>query len=622
MPLISVIVPVYKVEPYLRECVDSILNQTFTDFELILVDDGSPDNCPAICDEYAKKDNRVIVIHKENGGLSSARNSGIDYAYEKSNSFYIAFVDGDDCVSPLFLEVLIKNCESSGADISMCLFDHLIDSKLSISPSNQTKNELSRSKYWSCGLNDANYTVVWNKLYKKNIFNIIRFPVGKICEDELTIHYIIDLSKKIIVTDLQLYHYRIRNDSIISCASKEKKNIIFLTSLNSRLELFFKSPEYSSIIPALINKIICVFKKSLYDSNNGLYRKKILSLRQDTIRILSDHKIKKPAFFSLISYFFWFNSFGFFVRRIIVRICILFAKLWKRMQIAFFWEKYKYFYRKPSIMSKEETIKFIINNKVSVSRFGDGEYSLIFKKRKNIGFQNLNESISKDLLLSFNSNSRDMLVCISDFLDEKKLNNLYGKWLKEYVYNNYKDIDKIINYNYVYGNANFTRFYHPDLWKTTNRSYLINEYVPLIKSIWNNLNILIVEGKDSKLGVGNDLFENAASVRRIVCPSSNAYNKKQEIITAIKDNHNNKDLILLALGPTASVLATEITSLFGWWCIDIGHIDVVYMWLLNHSKTKDDIEGKNVNEKRNNSLVIKVKYDVEKYLNEVISVID
>ena len=106
MPLISVIVPVYKVEEYLNRCVDSILSQTFTDFELILIDDGSPDNCGKICDEYAQKDNRVCVIHKKNGGLSSARNTGIDWAFKNSNSQYITFVDSDDLITKDYLEKL------------------------------------------------------------------------------------------------------------------------------------------------------------------------------------------------------------------------------------------------------------------------------------------------------------------------------------------------------------------------------------------------------------------------------------------------------------------------------------------------------------------------------------
>ena len=109
MKPVSIIVPVYKVEPYLRRCVDSILDQTFTDFELILVDDGSPDNCPAICDEYAEQDDRVKVVHKANGGLSSARNAGMAVA----NGKYYLFCDSDDYVSPYWCETLHKQIEET-----------------------------------------------------------------------------------------------------------------------------------------------------------------------------------------------------------------------------------------------------------------------------------------------------------------------------------------------------------------------------------------------------------------------------------------------------------------------------------------------------------------------------
>ena len=118
--LISVIVPVYKVEPYLRKCVDSILNQTYRKLEVILVDDGSPDNCGAICDEYAQKDARVHVIHQENGGLSAARNAGLNYCLTQKRSQYLSFIDSDDCVSPLYLERLHSALIDHCADISIC----------------------------------------------------------------------------------------------------------------------------------------------------------------------------------------------------------------------------------------------------------------------------------------------------------------------------------------------------------------------------------------------------------------------------------------------------------------------------------------------------------------------
>ena len=109
MPVISVIVPVYNVEKYLHRCVDSILAQTFTDFELILVDDGSPDNCGKICDEYAEKDSRIHVIHKVNGGLSDARNAGLDWAFANSNSEWVTFIDSDDWVDKYYLEYLYNS---------------------------------------------------------------------------------------------------------------------------------------------------------------------------------------------------------------------------------------------------------------------------------------------------------------------------------------------------------------------------------------------------------------------------------------------------------------------------------------------------------------------------------
>ena len=122
MPVISVIVPIYKVEPYLRKCIDSVLAQTFTDFELILVDDGSPDNCGAICDEYAAKDDRIRVIHQENRGLSAARNAGIDWAFAHSDSQWLTFIDSDDIVAPDFLAKMISATEQAHADLCVCDF--------------------------------------------------------------------------------------------------------------------------------------------------------------------------------------------------------------------------------------------------------------------------------------------------------------------------------------------------------------------------------------------------------------------------------------------------------------------------------------------------------------------
>ena len=182
--LISVIVPVYKVEKYIHRCVDSILAQTFTDFELILVDDGSPDNCGKICDEYAEKDNRIHVIHKENGGLSDARNAGIDWAFANSDSEWITFIDSDDWIHPKYLEALYNAVKETGCEISICGYEETTGDSPKVDDINLQAVIVSTEDFF-CEHN-VNAVVAWGKLYKKELFREIRYPVGKLHEDEFT----------------------------------------------------------------------------------------------------------------------------------------------------------------------------------------------------------------------------------------------------------------------------------------------------------------------------------------------------------------------------------------------------------------------------------------------------
>ncbi|MBO0454297.1 MULTISPECIES: glycosyltransferase family 2 protein [Enterococcus] len=207
---ISIIVPVYNVEKYLKKCVDSILNQTFKDFELILVDDGSPDNSGMICDEYAEQDSRVRVIHKENGGLSDARNAGIDVAKGK----YIGFVDSDDYIAEDMYELLYRNIIKEDADLSICgIYDVYPGKTLK-------KKELFYKVLDSIetmilifhGNNISVHAV--NKLYRSHLFSSIRYPLGKYHEDSFIIVDIIDLCNKIVIDSTQSYYYYHRVGSI------------------------------------------------------------------------------------------------------------------------------------------------------------------------------------------------------------------------------------------------------------------------------------------------------------------------------------------------------------------------------------------------------------------------
>ena len=221
MAEISIIVPVYQVEKYIRQCIDSILAQTFTDFELILVDDGSKDNSGKICDEYAEKDKRIRVIHKENGGLSDARNKGLDNA----SGNYFMFVDGDDYIAPNMAECLYKKIFEAKADIAVCNYRYIFESDGEKDFATENKAEvLNSNEIFYNRKNERNYgfwTVAWNKLYKRE----------KICdtdsEDEGS-----DTEKEVPWVILPDNPYKRLWDLIISC-------IILYSSIMTPYELAF-----------------------------------------------------------------------------------------------------------------------------------------------------------------------------------------------------------------------------------------------------------------------------------------------------------------------------------------------------------------------------------------------
>ena len=204
MPQISVIVPVYKVEKYLKRCVDSILSQTFTDFELILVDDGSPDGCPQICDQYAQQDARVYVIHQQNGGLSAARNAGIDWAFANSNSQWLTFVDSDDWIHPCTLEALLKAAQDNHVDVSICGFQETYGEEVEASSDIQVQLFEPESFYIQ---QSQNAVYAWGKLYKKKCFTILRYPLGKLHEDAFVIYKILFHCEKVAFIDIPFYAY-------------------------------------------------------------------------------------------------------------------------------------------------------------------------------------------------------------------------------------------------------------------------------------------------------------------------------------------------------------------------------------------------------------------------------
>ena len=209
-PFVSVVVPVYNVERYLDQCVESILGQSYKNFELILVDDGSPDHCGVMCDRYAASDSRIVVLHKQNGGLSDARNTGIQAARGQ----YITFIDSDDYIDRDYLQYLMNAALDTGANIVQAQMTRT-ECELG-----QTKNDpgiydsreaFSRLMTWN---NVEVYA--WGKLYRIELFREIRYPVGRINEDCCTTYKLILRSEKVAIIDNIVYYYRITPNSILN----------------------------------------------------------------------------------------------------------------------------------------------------------------------------------------------------------------------------------------------------------------------------------------------------------------------------------------------------------------------------------------------------------------------
>lgn len=231
-PAVSVIVPVYKVEKYLDKCVQSILGQTFGDFELILVDDGSPDSCGAICDAWKEKDSRVRVIHKANGGLSAARNTGI----EQAQGDYLLFVDSDDWIAEDMLATLHSLIRDADADMACCNFfsvnedgtQHWEDAR--ITPGVWTQEDFWKQYFSS---NAKTYCdVAWNKLYKKELFREVRYPVGRINEDIYVMYALVSQCRRIAATDKKGYYYLFRQSSIMN----QKRSVRNLTTVETYVD--------------------------------------------------------------------------------------------------------------------------------------------------------------------------------------------------------------------------------------------------------------------------------------------------------------------------------------------------------------------------------------------------
>lgn len=267
--LVSIVVPVYNVENYLRKCLDSIIGQTYENIEIIIVNDGSTDNSLDICEEYKKKDDRIIIISKENGGLSDARNKGIDIAKGK----YITFIDSDDYVDLEFISIMVSNIEKNNSDISIIshrvIYPNTIIDKSTKEEYVSGPEDILERMLYDRGIDVS----AWAKLYKTSLFEHIRYPVGRLYEDSATTYKLIDNAKIISVKSVPLYNYVVRENSIANNNFSEKK-MDLITSTKEMTD--YIKDKYSGLIKGCERRLVYAYLSTLTQLARSNTRNKVI----------------------------------------------------------------------------------------------------------------------------------------------------------------------------------------------------------------------------------------------------------------------------------------------------------------------------------------------------------
>ena len=307
---ISVIIPMYKVEEYLKKCIESILKQTYANLEIIFVDDGSPDKCGEICEEYKKKDSRIKVIHKENGGLSDARNKGIDVATGK----YVTFIDSDDYIEENYIEFLYNLMKKYNADISIGSHKIIYNNRIIDKSTYKEFSENSEKVLEKILYDDGVDLSAWGKLYKIELFNKIRFPKGRLYEDSATTYKLIDLANVIAVSSRPIYNYVMRNNSI-SQGDFNLKKMELITSTNEMTDFIKK--EYPNLEKACNRRMMWAYLSTLSQlakskkRNKDVEKQLLYYINKNRNKVLKDKKISNRDKFGIYASMFGFKFYKF-----------------------------------------------------------------------------------------------------------------------------------------------------------------------------------------------------------------------------------------------------------------------------------------------------------------------
>ena len=288
------IVPVYQVEKYIAQCIESVLNQTFKDFELILIDDGSKDQSGSICDLYAAKDDRILVIHTENRGAAAARNVGLDHASGR----YITFLDGDDYLDEHMIARMYEEIEHSEYDMVVCDFLNLLpdeEDNFIVHLQEETVNGRNVLEHLKNERNYGLWTIVWNKIYKREVLENLRFPDGKYFEDEFFSNQLYLFSNQIhVIPDVLCYH-RVLASSTMN-TQKIENYLDLLDALQERLDIYFKYDYSEDEIYKVLIFLLDPFTKCVRAKFSGTNKKRVEQTRR-FIKIVSRRLMGKNLSF-------------------------------------------------------------------------------------------------------------------------------------------------------------------------------------------------------------------------------------------------------------------------------------------------------------------------------------
>ncbi len=610
---ITVIVPVYNVENYVREALESVINQTYQNLEVIVIDDESKDSSGKICDEYAKKDSRITVVHQKNKGLSGARNTGLDLATGK----YIMFLDSDD-------KFELDACENFYNEIEKTNADYVVGNYIYIDDDGTKweKPVFDQEKYKEFKLSIEDYknsffimnSTVWNKIFRKSFLDElkIKFVERVPAEDAIFTTYCFIKSSNVYYMPKIMYNYRMRyTDSISNSCSKDyfmginKAYKIIYENFKENDRLDFYRFFYAKSMNYILYKFIDSTRLTLEERIEVLDKMKWFYMLSNDLHI--------PTIFKSVQYII--NAIEEKDYAQALRYCDILNQVRKILP-----KELKEKMSKPNadtykemeenemdielLQKKEELLKEMENSNItilgieeslekikegkSIARFGDGELDIIIDK--DLKFQEHNTRLAEKLKSILADKQDFCLIGIPDVIN--KFENLTYEseafWI-ENMYKTRKTWLKYINTDMEYCTANLTRPYirHKD------RSEC-GKYFSMIKDIWKDKDVIVCEGEQTGVGVGNDLLDGCKSVRRVLCPSEDAFNKYDEILSRLKQEPKDV-LIILALGPTATVLAYDLAK-EGYQALDMGHFDIEYEWYRRNVSKREKIENKYTNE--------------------------